>query len=211
MPRRPRLFVPGCLPHIMAPGIDGMEILRDDHDRLQFLTFFEKYSTEATVRCYAWALMPNHFHLFVRNSDRPLSALMKPLNSRHAGYFNRKAKRRGCLFQDRFKSIATQGQLYLEEMIRYVHLNPVREGIRRDINALDTYPWCGHAALTGTRSNRFQDTASVLRRLGKETVDARASYREFLLREIDSEENAFVTRIRTSSSGRNDKKNPACG
>jgi REP element-mobilizing transposase RayT len=186
-----------------------MEIFRDDGDRVHFLTLFEKYSIRAAIRCYAWSLMPNHFHLVVRSSDRPLSSLMKPLNARYATYFNRKIQRRGYLFQDRFKSVATQDQLYLEEMIRYVHLNPVRAGICRNLDALDTYAWCGHAALMGTRSNRFQDTAAVLHRFGREASDARANYREFLQNGIDRTENAFVSQLRVSSSGSNNRKEPA--
>ena len=61
MPRRPRLNVPGCLRHVMAHGIDGTDISRDDEDRTTFLTLFEKYSAIAGIRCYAWALMDNHY------------------------------------------------------------------------------------------------------------------------------------------------------
>jgi REP element-mobilizing transposase RayT len=192
----------------MARGIDGTDIFRDDEDRTTFLALFEKYSAVAGVRCYAWALMGNHYHFVIRTSDRPLASLMKPLNSRYAAYFNKKMGRRGYLFQDRFKSVATQDQLYLEEMIRYVHLNPVRAGVCKTIDSLDKYRWCGHAALLGVYENRFQDTATVLRRFGGSNTEARRKYRVFLQAGIVEQEDTFVNRIRSSSAGTNNRTEP---
>ena len=124
--------------------------------------------------------MDNHCHLVVRCSDKSLDKLMRTMNSRYAKYFNVKYKRRGYLFQDRFKSIITQEQNYLEQLIRYVHLNPVRAGICTSLDELDTYQWSGHAVLMGKSVCSFQTTNTVLPRFGATVESARKHYRKFM-------------------------------
>jgi len=128
MPTKKRIVVPGAIAHIMARGIDGRIIFKDDDDRSCFLSLLSESMVKTGYRCYGWVLMNNHYHLVVRCNDNSLDELMRTMNSRYAKYFNRKYTRRGYLFQDRFKSIITQDQHYLEELIRYVHLNPIRDG-----------------------------------------------------------------------------------
>jgi len=193
----------------MARGIDGIDIFSDDEDRFQFLQYIHVYVIPAEIRCYAWALMPNHYHLVIRSSDRELAIMMKPLNSGYARYYNKKHGRRGYLFQDRFKSVASQDQLYLEEMIRYVHLNPVRAGICSGLDELDSYPWCGHAVLMGTRACGFQDVDTVLKRFGKDRLSARKGYRQFLENGLVDKDNSIINAIRASSAGKSDRSNPA--
>lgn len=180
MARKARIFIPGCLHHIMARGIEGASIFRDSQDRDTFLSLLASCLKECGIKCYAWALMDNHYHLVVRTAEFPLARLMKPLNSMYAGYFNKKYSRRGYLFQDRFKSIASQDQGYIEEMIRYVHLNPVRAKVCKTIVELDHYPWCGHGAIMGNISRPFMDTFAVLSRFGVDETRGRKAYRDFM-------------------------------
>ncbi|MBD3343819.1 MAG: transposase, partial [Chitinivibrionales bacterium] len=193
MPRRARLFVPGCLHHVMARGLDGMDIFADDSDRRVFCNLLGRYIGQSGTKCYGWSLLKNHYHLVLRTSDQPLAILMKPLNARYAMYFNKRHKRRGYLFQDRFKSIATQEQRYIQELIRYVHLNPIRAGICNDLKELDRYTWCGHSALMGTQACAFQDIWPVLRRFGKSAQTARIAYSEYLAQGLSrkTEEDLF--------------------
>jgi hypothetical protein len=95
---------------------------------------------------------------------------------------------------DRFKSIATQDQNYVEELVRYVHLNPVRAGICKDLKGLEKYPWCGHCALMGREVRTFQDTQTVLKRFGRTSQDARVKYIEFLMEglRIDFEDDKLI-------------------
>ena len=105
---------------------------------------------------------------------------MRGLNAGYAQYFSRKYNRRGYLFQDRYRSQVTQDQLYVEKIIRYIHLNPVRAGICKNILALNRYRWSGHSALAGTVQNGFQDTATVLKRFGKTIESGRRGYLNFV-------------------------------
>jgi REP element-mobilizing transposase RayT len=171
----------------MARGNEGKNIFGDDDDRLFFLNTLESLLQEASYLLYAWCLMDNHYHLLIRVNEFPLGIFMRRLNGRYGGYFRRKTKTRGYFFQDRYKSIVSQDQNYIEEMVRYIHLNPVRAGICKTIEDLDTYRWCGHAVLIGKRKWAAQTTGDVLRCFAKEKKDAVTGYRRFLKEGIKHE------------------------
>jgi REP element-mobilizing transposase RayT len=164
----------------MARGIEGRDIFLDDADRARFMALLEHGLVGGDYRLYAWALMRNHYHLLVRTSDHPLGALMRRLNGTYATHFSKRHDRRGYLFQDRYKSLVTQDQHYVEELVRYIHVNPLRAGVCSSIDELDVYPWTGHAVLMGRQSCTFQDTWTILRRFGQSTESARKKYREFV-------------------------------
>ena len=139
MPRKARITVPGVVHHIMARGIDGRNIFIDNDDREMFLGLLGTGIHKNGYKCYAWTLMDNHYHLLLRISENPLAKMMRRLNSTYARYYNARYKRKGYLFQDRFKSIASQDQNYIEELVRYIHLNPIRAGICGTMKELEQY------------------------------------------------------------------------
>ena len=149
MPRQARLDAPGTLHHVMGRGIEGPEIFRSKNDRVDFLERFASLCEKEYLITYAWALMPNHFHLLVRTGGQPLSVSMKRLLTGYVINFNRRHRRRGYLFRNRYKSIVCEDDPYLLELTRYIHLNPVRAGLVEDMKELGKYPRTGHSALTG--------------------------------------------------------------
>jgi REP element-mobilizing transposase RayT len=153
MPRQPRLDVPGLLQHVMARGIERRKIFWDDKDRSSFLERLAVILEETQTQCYAWALIPNHFHLLLRTSLTPLSKVMRRLMTGYAVTFNKRHKRSGHLFQNRYKSVVCEEDQYLLELIRYIHLNPLRAGLVKDLKELDKYPWTGHSAIMGKKKN----------------------------------------------------------
>ncbi|MEA3385292.1 MAG: transposase [Thermodesulfobacteriota bacterium] len=153
MPRQPRLDAPGLLQHVMARGIERREIFKDDQDRQSFLERLAVILEETQTQCYAWALIPNHFHLLLRTGLTPLSKVMRRLMTGYAVTFNKRHKRSGHLFQNRYKSVVCEEDPYLLELIRYIHLNPLRAGLVKDLKELDKYPWTGHSAIMGKRKN----------------------------------------------------------
>jgi len=153
MPRQARLDVPGLLQHVMARGIERRNIFKDDKDREAFLGRLAVILEETQTQCYAWALIPNHFHLLLRTGPTPLSIVMRRLMTGYAVTFNKRHKRSGHLFQNRYKSIVCEEDPYLLELIRYIHLNPIRAGLVKDLKELDKYPWCGHSSILGRRKN----------------------------------------------------------
>ena len=120
MPRKARIDYPGLTHHIMARTFNDLLLFTGDEDRHYYLSLLSRRIKESGFLCYAWALMDNHVHLLLKTNEKPLWCLMKPLNSDYSRWYNRKYERRGPLFVDRFKSIATQDQGYLEQIIRYI-------------------------------------------------------------------------------------------
>jgi len=153
MPRLARLDTPGLLQHVMARGIEGREIFKDDKDRKSFLERLSLILEETQTQCYAWALITNHFHLLLRTGPTPISNVMRRLMTGYAVTFNKRHKRIGHLFQNRYKSVVCEEDPYLLELIRYIHLNPLRASLVKDLKELDKYPWTGHSAILGRRKN----------------------------------------------------------
>ena len=148
---RPVLIAPGALYHIIVRGIERRKISKDDTDRIDFLDRLGKVLSETDTTCFAWALIPNHFHLLLRTGACPVSTVMRRLLTGHAMNFNRRHRRSGQLFQNRFKSILCQKDTYLLELVRYIHLNPIRARLITDIKALDKHSFCGHAVIMGKK------------------------------------------------------------
>jgi len=153
MPRQPRLDAPGLLQHIMARGIEHREIFKDDKDRKSFLERLASILEETQTQCYAWALIPNHVHLLLRTGPTALSTVMRRLMTGYAVTFNIRHRRSGHLFQNRYKSVICEEDPYLLELIRYIHLNPLRARLVQDLKELDKYPWTGHSAILGRHKN----------------------------------------------------------
>lgn len=180
MPRQARIDSPGALHHIIARGIEHGKIFRDDKDREFFITRLGELVAETRTQCFAWALIPNHFHLLLKTGNEPIAAFMRRLLTGYAVVHNRRHRRSGHLFQNRYKSILCQEDAYLKELVRYIHLNPLRAGLVRDMAAMDRHPFSGHSFLMGKRKNSWQSVNEVLAFFGKNRQDARNQYRQFL-------------------------------
>jgi REP element-mobilizing transposase RayT len=180
MTRKSRIDAPGALHHITARGIEGRKIFRSDDDRDHFIERLSGILMETRTRCLAWALMDNHFHLLLKTGAAPLPTVMRRLMTGYAVSFNLRYRRHGHLFQNRYRSILCQEEAYLAELVRYIHLNPVRARIVADIQGLDRYPYAGHSVLMGHVKREWQDTRNVLSRYGKTTEVARRHYRLFV-------------------------------
>ncbi len=180
MPRSARLDVPEVLQHVMARGIDGYDIFQDEGDREAFLERLAAVVEWARADLLAWCLMSNHFHLLMRPRDVLLAPIMRRLMTGYAVWHNRRHRRRGHLFQNRYKSIVVEEDPYFLELVRYIHLNPVRAGLVETMQALDRYPYTGHAVIVGRREYPCQNVDEVLGTFGRRMREARAGYREFV-------------------------------
>jgi REP element-mobilizing transposase RayT len=185
MPRQARIDAPGALHHIIARGIEKSEIFKDNKDRQSFMDRLGGILEETGTGCYAWALIPNHFHLLLRTGSIPIATVMRRLLTGHAVRFNHRYRRSGHLFQNRYKSILCQEDVYMMELVRYIHLNPIRAKLVADMSALDTYPYCGHAAIMGAYGYVWQNAQEVLRNFGKRITTARKHYRAFVEKGIE--------------------------
>lgn len=180
MPRQARIDAPGALHHIIVRGIERRWIFFDDQDRDNFIERLGDIVTETQTSCFAWALIPNHAHILFRSGPTPLSTVMRRLLTGYAVSYNRRHRRHGHLFQNRYKSILCQEETYLLELVRYIHLNPVRAKIVKSLKDSDKYRYSGHSALMGKTERKFQDTKYVLRRFGGKVPAARKAYRAYV-------------------------------
>lgn len=181
MPRLPRIDIPGLLQHVIVRGIEKRDIFVDDIDRYAFVDRLGNLLQKTGTDCLAWALLTNHFHLLLRPKSTKLSLLMRRLLTGYAVRFNLRHNRSGHLFQNRYKSIVCDEEAYLLELIRYIHLNPLRAGLVSSLDKLDTYRWCGHSVLIGQKVAAWQHCVEVLHIFDDGNIDAaKSKYREFV-------------------------------
>ncbi len=185
MPRQSRIDTPGALHHIIARGIERGKIFQDNQDRFDFIKNLGSILEQTETTCYAWSLIPNHFHLLLRTGMVPIATVMRRILTGHAVRFNRRHKRHGYLFQNRYKSILCQEDTYLLELIRYIHLNPLRAKLVDNLNQLDKYPFSGHSVIMGKKERPWQECDEILRYFAKRKGIAKRKYREFVAKGID--------------------------
>jgi len=180
MPRQARLDAPGTLHHIIVRGIEKRRIVDDRWDRGKFVSRMGQVASDTETIIYAWALMTNHAHIFLRSGEHGVSRFMRRFLTGYAITYNRRHKRYGHLFQNRYKSIVCDEDAYFRELVRYLHLNPIRAKVVKSMSELDRYRWCGHSVVMGSMKHEWQDRDYVLSWFGEKEGEARRSYRQYV-------------------------------
>jgi REP element-mobilizing transposase RayT len=165
---------------VIVRGIERKKIFRSDYDRKNFLNRLGELIPETQTDCFAWAMLPNHVHLLLRTGLISVSVLMSRLLTGYAVWFNKKYRRHGQLFQNRYKSILCQEDPYLKELVRYIHLNPLRAGLVEDMKKLDKHPWCGHSVVMNKTKQPWQNVDYVYGLFSDQKRLARKKYRVFV-------------------------------
>jgi REP element-mobilizing transposase RayT len=165
--------------HVIGRGIEKGDIFFNDIDRNDFIERLAGIAQDGGMDVYAWTLMPNHFHFLCKTAKQPLAISMRKLLTGYVVNFNRRHRRYGHLFQNRYKSIVCQEDRYLKELVRYIHLNLLRAGLVNSLNELDRCPWSGHSTLMGKVERKWQDTEYILSFFGKGR-DRRKQYQRYL-------------------------------
>ena len=172
--------MPGALQHIFVRGMERKKIFRSDYDRQNLVGRLASLIPDTNTECFAWVLMPNHFHLLLRTGSSSISDLMQRLLTGYAGWFNKKYKHHGPLFQNRYKSFLCQENPYLLELVRYIHLNPLRAGLVSGMEELDEFPWSGHSALMNNSMHAWQNIHYICGLFSNKRIEARKMYRAFV-------------------------------
>ncbi|TYQ16924.1 UNVERIFIED_CONTAM: REP element-mobilizing transposase RayT [Acetivibrio alkalicellulosi] len=129
MPRHSRKLSKSEIYHVMIRGNEKKDIFLDDEDKKRIInTLLEKKKTSKFL-LYAYCIMNNHAHFIINTKDEPISTVIKRIGTSYAYYYNKKHKRVGHVFQDRFRSENIEDENYLISAVRYVHNNPVKAGI----------------------------------------------------------------------------------
>jgi len=192
MPRKPRLHVPGGLFHIVLRGNGRQDIFFDDHDRRLWEQYLQAGLNRHAHRIHAYCWMTNHIHMAIQAHTTPLARFVGTLSSRYAKAVNRKLGRSGHLFERRYRSTLVQAETYLQELVRYIHLNPVRAGM---VNGPADYPWSSHTAYLGGPLPPWLTKDWVLAALGPTEKRATQSYAKFML---GTQSDALLGKFRAS-------------
>jgi len=165
----------------MLRGNGGQEIFFDDEDRYHLYLLMQEGIERFGHRIHGFCCMPNHVHLVVQVAREPLSRIMQNLGFRYTRWVNKKQSRTGHLFQGRYKAVLVDADSYLLELVRYIHLNPVRAGLAKDPVE---YPWSSHRAYLGLEELPWVHTEWVLSQFAKRLVTCRKRYTIFIQKGI---------------------------
>jgi putative transposase len=173
--------------HVTCRGNSGQEIFSNDADRLTFLDLLERSSDIYQTEILAYVLMSNHFHLFVKTPLGNLQEFMRHFNISYTSYYNWRHDRRGHLYQGRYKSFLVDADHYLQEVSRYIHLNPVRVKVRSGMTLgekekyLRDYRWSSYGGYLSQGGRRgFLRAEEVLRYFGGDVPAGRRKYAAFV-------------------------------
>ncbi len=191
MSRKLRLFHPGAFYHVMLRGNAKQVIFGENRAYHQFEQFLAEGLEQHKHRLHAYCWMGNHVHMLLQCADTPLSEMMRVLSQRYTYWFNRQHDRVGHLFQGRYKSLMVDTDHYLLELVRYIHLNPVRAEF---VESTDDYLWSSHHAYLGRKETPWLTTDWVLRQFHEERGAARARYLRLLGEPVDEQQQALFTK-----------------
>ena len=177
MARKPRLHVAGGVYHVMVRGNGGQDIFFDEGDWSHVYLLLQQGIERYGHRVHGFCCMPNHIHFVMQVQDMPLSQIMQNLSFRYTRWINTHQARSGHLFQGRYKAILVDADQYLLQLIRYIHLNPVRAGLVKD--PMD-YPWSSHRAYLGQEELPWLWRDWVLSYFAKRATTARHRYAAFV-------------------------------
>lgn len=163
MARKPRVEIQGGLYHIMTRGNNRQVIFGSDEDYLKMLSLLAEQKGKLPFYLYAYCLMPNHLHLLVERRDDSISRVMHRVLTGYSRYHNRRYDKVGHVVQGRYKAILCQSDQYLAELVRYIHLNPVRAKM---VPRAERYVYSSHRAYVGLEELDLVDTEPVLRYFG---------------------------------------------
>lgn len=159
MPRKLRIESIGYH-HVYNRGVAKGKVFEDEQDKAKFIEYMAGVAREYKFNIHAFCLMDNHYHILVQNLNENLSTGMRQLNGQYASYFNKRHKRVGHLWQDRFKSWYVLDEKYLFTLFKYIESNPVKAKIA---NAIGEYKYCASYSVYKDAVPPFLQNTFVLR------------------------------------------------
>jgi len=184
MPRTARKKSKTGVYHIILRGINRQTIFEDDEDAVKFLQTLERYKLENEYELYAYCLMGNHIHILIEENQEELGNSMRRIGASYVYWYNWKYERTGHLFQDRYKSEVVENDKYLLAVLRYIHQNPIKAGIVKDIKE---YKWSSYSEYLSKSKNQLIDEDFILGIFNRDKNKAKALFEEFHKIEEDSE------------------------
>ena len=185
MARQARVLSETGMYHIMFRGLNKQSIFSEDNDYIKFMDILASVKIDTDLQIYACCLMPNHVHLFVREAQKgDISAVMKRILSHYAGWYNFKYERTGHLFSNRYKSIPIEDDAYFLTLSRYIHQNPVKAQLSKDMQSYKYSSYCDYIG----KGNGLTDIDFLLDMLDENRETAIEQFVRFSSSECDSED-----------------------
>jgi REP element-mobilizing transposase RayT len=189
MARKSRIHYPGAVYHVILRGNGGQDLFYSKMDRSRLYLLLQEGIERYKHRIHAFCLMTNHLHFVIQVGEVPLSPIIQNLSFRYTRYINKVKKSVGHLFQGRYKAILIDADSYLLELVRYIHNNPIRNGLVRNP---DQYQWSSHRAYLGAETLSWLTSDWILSQFATNEKKARKFFHEFCLKGIDeSHKNEF--------------------
>jgi REP element-mobilizing transposase RayT len=163
--------------HLITRGVDRRDIFHSPEDHKKFLALLAVQKEKLPFFLYAYCLMTNHVHLLIERMTDDVGRIMHRVLTGYTQYYNRKYRRSGHLLQGRHKAILCQADRYLGELVRYIHLNPVRAKM---VRKAERYPWSSQRAYLGLEEPGVADVDPVLRLFGARKAKARENFAQFV-------------------------------
>ena len=167
------MHVEGGIYHVYNRLARGAMVFKEDTEAETFVSLLRDVKERDGLTLFAWCLMSNHYHLALRVGKTPLSRTMQSLQQRVTRAVNERQRVFGPLWQGRFKAKPILDQRYLDQLLVYIHLNPVSAGLVDDPAG---HRWSGHREIVDLRRSAIIDTDEVLRLFGHTRRRARAAY-----------------------------------
>ncbi len=177
MARTFRTQFDGAIYHLIVRGNNRQSLFRENKDREHYLELLHRYRDLFGYRLYAYILLTNHLQLLLETPRGNVSKIMQCLGTNYASYFNRKYKRRGTLFEGRYKSHLVDGGPNLSEHTRFIHRHCFHKGLK---GGGSDYPWSSYRIYMGWEGSDFVETSIVLSQFGQGPSEQKKEYREFV-------------------------------
>lgn len=177
MARPLRIQFSGAFYHVTARGNEKKRIYFSNADYDKFKYYVDKARDKYAFVLHCYILMINHYHLVLETPSANLNSIMHYINSSYTNYVNRKMKRSGHLFQGRYKAILIDQDIYLLELSRYIHLNPVRAGM---VQRPEDYPHSSYGSFIGKRKDESVYRDFILKMISQNGKKAMQNYKSFV-------------------------------
>ncbi|WP_238881377.1 transposase [Clostridium sp. YIM B02551] len=186
MPRSARIKLPNGLYHVMIRSISEVKLFRKDEDKVVYLKIVKELQNTFKFKIYSYCLMNTHGHFILDSYGADISKIMHSINSKYARYYNKKYKRHGHLFQDRFKSKLITNDRYILNLSLYIHKNPL--DMKKYMHSPEKYRFSSLSVFLGIKNDEFNilDEAYLLSMLTNNLVDAKNRYRRMLFSNNDT-------------------------
>ncbi|MGD6942427.1 transposase [Cytobacillus gottheilii] len=175
MPRLPRIKSKTGIYHIIIRGVNRQLIFEDTEDKTTFLGILLRFIKANKFELYCYCLMDNHVHLLVKEKDDPVSQIVKRISASYVQWYNKKYKRCGHLFQERFKSEPVENRDYFMRVIRYIHQNPLKAGLAQSVFECE---WSSIQEYT--QNEQLINTARVFNLFSKKRTKAISLFNEYM-------------------------------